>query len=131
MESIRHIRFIIILAVSVSFITCFAPAELSAIPDQLYNGIFSTEMIANGVTDISACQSGCRMRYGPPPPTLGIETRTLPAISMVENPTCATAKTGGAEEYSSPAQYFQCMQECERNYWSQFEEDTQKSKRRR
>ena len=45
--------------------------------------------------------------------------------------TAAADEPGESVEHTSPTLYIQCMEECERNYWAQFEKETSGSRRSR
>jgi len=125
------VRIIVILLgvmIIPCFIPCLVPAEFADNVDEIQcAGLIKAQYVMqiNGdrVGDISACQNACRMRYGTAPPS---------GFSVVESPVSeATRESGATIEHSSPALYSQCMEECERKYWGQFEDETNGSSRRR
>ena len=128
MTAVRIVIRLMVVMIVPFFIPCLVPAEIG----ETVHGIRCCTLIkaqhvvqADGDTmvDISACQNACRGRYGSPPPT---------GFSDSESPVSEVAKELDTTiEQSSPALYLQCMQECERNYWGQFEDDAKGTKRRR
>jgi hypothetical protein len=125
MRSIRLIVTVMILIVGVCTIPCLLPADFSGQSGQSNCDLLAeAQQLNNGVTDITACQNGCRGRYGPPP---------FMGNRIVECPvaTSAADEPGESVEHTSPNLYIQCMQECERNYWAQFEKEASGSRRSR
>ena len=87
-------------------------------------GRLATQTDGDSVTDISACQYECRLRYGPAPPTghsLEDESRDSAAEKQPWRP----------DQYSMPNLYWQCMTDCQQRFWRQFEEKTEGSGPRR
>jgi hypothetical protein len=125
MRSTHLIVTVIILITGACTIPCLLPNELSGKSDQFsYDLLAEAQQMDNGVTDITTCQNGCRMRYGSSPPT---------GHSIMEGPvaTAPADEPGESVAHSSPTLYIQCVEECERNYWAQFEKETSGSRRRR
>jgi hypothetical protein len=124
MKMFRQFMAIMALMAALGIIPCLLPAEITENGVQIEFGIPVTpQQDGDKVTDISVCQNSCRMRYGAPPPT---------GFSDAKDRVADTEKDPGATvEQSNPMLYTQCMEDCERNYWKQFDEDTKGSKRRR
>ena len=126
MRSIRLIVIVVILITGVCTIPSLLPAEFPGKADQLnYDLLAEPQQMDNGgAIDLTTCQNGCRMRYGPAPPTgHGIMEGSV-ATAPADEP-------GESVEHSSPTLYIQCVEECERNYWAQFEKETSGSRRSR
>ncbi len=122
MRPIRLIVTVIILITGVCAIPCILPADFSGKSDQPdYDVVAEARTMSNGVTDISACQNGCRMRYGSPPPMGNRPIEGSVATASADEPESV--------EQTSPTLYIQCMEQCERDYWAQFEEETTKRRR--
>jgi hypothetical protein len=126
MRSIRLIAIVIVLITGVCTIPSLLPAEFSGKADRSNYDLLSEpqQMDNGGAIDLTTCQNGCRMRYGPAPSTghgiMGDSVATAPAD-----------EPGESVEHSSPALYIQCVEECERNYWAQFEKEASGSRRSR
>ena len=115
---------LIALMIALCIIPCLLPAEISEnVAQNECDMPVRVQQSGDRVTDISACQNGCRMRYGPSPPTGNSAEKDRVAETEKDH--------GAAEEQSSPTLYIQCMDACQRNYWKQFDEETSGSKRRR
>lgn len=124
MKTFRQFMALMPLMIALCIIPCLLPAEISEnVAQNECDMLVRAQQNGDRVTDISACQNACRMRYGPSPPT---------GHCAAKDRVAETEKDHGATvEQSSPTLYFQCMEDCERNYWKQFDEETSGSKRRR
>ena len=123
MKTFRQFTAIMALIMALCVIPCLLSAEIPQNGARTECDMLVRVQQGGGTVDISACQNACRMRYGPAPPT---------GFSAANGRTEETEKNPGATvEQSSPGLYSQCMEDCERNYWKQFDEDTSGSKRRR
>ena len=125
MRSIRLIVTVIILITAVCTIPCLLPADFSGQSGQSNSDLLAeAQQLNNGPIDLTTCQNGCRGRYGPPP---------FMGNRIMEGPvaTSAADEPGESVEHTSPNLYIQCIQECERNYWAQFEKETSGSGRGR
>jgi hypothetical protein len=124
MKTFRQVMAIMALIIALCVVPCLLPAEIPENRAQIECGEpVRAQQDSDVVVDLSACQNACRMRYGPTPPT---------GHSATNEGVGETGKNPGATvEQSSPALYTQCMNDCERNYWKQFDEETSGSKRRR
>jgi len=124
MKRFRQFMALMALMMALCIVPCLLPAEITENGAQIEWGMLVTSQQAGaGMVDISACQNACRMRYGPTPPT-GHGAANERVGETGKNP-------GEIVEQSSPQLYTQCMEECDRNYWKQFEKETTGSKRRR
>ncbi len=124
MKTFRQFMAIMALMMALCIIPCLLAAETPENEAQIECGMpITAQQNGGGVVDISACENGCRMRYGPTPST---------GHGVAKDGVAETGKNPGpAVEQSSSMLYTQCMQECERNYWKQFDEETSGSRRRR
>ncbi len=123
MKTFRRFVVITALMIGVCVIPCLLPAEIPENGSQIERCAPLRAQKHDNVVDISACQNACRMRYGPTPPT---------GFGVAPDPVTETEKGLGAPvEQSNPVMLSQCMEDCERNYWKQFDEDTKGSKRGR
>lgn len=124
MKTVRQFMAIMTLMIGLCIVPCLLPAETPGDDSQIeWAPPVTAQQNGDKVVDISACQNACRMRYGPTPPT---------GHGAVEDGVGESEKKPGATvEQSNPALYTQCMEDCERNYWKQFDEETSGSKRRR
>jgi len=128
MVVVRIVAILLGVMIVPYLIPCLVPAEFADNVDEIQcagfiKAQYMIQSNGDGVVDISACQNACRMRYGTAPPS---------GFSVVESPVSeATRESGATIEHSSPALYSQCMEECEREYWGQFEDETKGSSRRR
>jgi hypothetical protein len=123
-KAIRQMTALVVVMMVLCIMPCLLPGEISENVAQNECDVpVRAQQNGDRVTDISACQNGCRMRYGPAPPM---------GQSIVERRGAEGRKDPGmTPQMNSPTLYLQCMEECERNYWQQFEEDTGGSRRRR
>jgi len=124
MKAIRQMMALMVVVIAFCSMPCLLPGESSEnVAQNECDVLVRAQQNGGRVTDISACQYGCRMRYGPLPPM---------GQSIVERRVAEGWKEQGmTPQMNNPTLYFQCMEECERNYWQQFEEDTGGSRRRR
>jgi hypothetical protein len=124
MKTFRQFMTIMALMMALCIVPGLLPAEIPENRAQIECGApVWAQQDSDVVVDISACQYACRMRYGPSPPT-GFGAREDGVAEIGKNP-------GATVEQSSPALYSQCMADCERNYWKQFDEDEKGSGRKR
>jgi|GEM_PF-4740224 len=124
MKTFRQLMAIIAVMMALCIIPCLLPAETPEDDAQIeWAAPVAAQQDGDEVVDISACQNACRMRYGPNPPT---------GFGAPNHRDAEAAKDPGATvEQSSPTLYIQCVEDCERNYWKQFDEDTKGSRRKR
>ena len=123
MKTFYQFTAIIALIMALCVIPCLLSAEIPENGARTESDMPFRVQQGGGTVDISACQNACRMRYGSAPST---------GFSAANDRAAETEKNSGATvEQSSPALFSQCMEDCERNYWKQFDEDTSGSKRRR
>ncbi len=123
MKTFSQCMALMALMIALCVIPCLLPAEIPENVAQIQGDILIRgQQDSDKVTDISACQNGCRMRYGPSPPT---------GHRATNDGVGKTGKNAGTTvEQSSSALYTQCIEDCERNYWKQFDEETSGSRRR-
>jgi hypothetical protein len=117
MKTFRQFMAIMGVMIAVCIIPCLLPAETPENDARIEWATLATAQDdGEVVTDLGACQNSCRMRYGSRPPT---------GFSDGEDRGAKTEKNPGAtvEQYS-PGRYTDCMGECERNYWKQFDKET-------
>jgi hypothetical protein len=123
MKTFRQFMAIMAPVMALCVIPCLLSAEIPETGARTECDMSVRVQQGGGAVDISACQNACRMRYGPAPST---------GFSGADDQGSQTEKSSGATvEQSNPGLYSQCMEDCERNYWKQFDEDTSGSKRRR
>jgi hypothetical protein len=129
MNSIRLTLTLTAALVLIYVVPYSLPAEITEnMPgigcDTWHLGRLAAQTDGDRVIDISDCQYGCRMRYGPPPPTgygLMDESQDAAAKRQPQRPS----------QYYSPNLYWECMTDCQQRFWRQFEEKTEGSGRRR
>jgi hypothetical protein len=117
MKTFRQSMAIMVLVMALCVIPLLLPAETPGDDGQIEWAMpVTAQDDGEVVTDLSACQNSCRMRYGSRPPT---------GFSDAEDRGAKTEKNpGGTVEQYSPGLYTECVEECERNYWKQFDKET-------